>query len=205
MMRKPMLFSNIPGRGCHREVIGLIGAHPGAGVTYTGLLLSFYLGEELGRRTAFAECNGHQDFGRLQQAYQWSREEELIFSFGNITFHKNVTADRIPSLLGENYDDIILDFGYDLYTNREEFRRCDRKLVLGGWTEWNLRKLGSFTENVLAIKGNEDWSYLLPFAGKKTIQYMQQKYNRKFYTIPLEPDPLKLSKETRKLFLRLLE
>lgn len=205
MTRKPMLFSTLQGRGCHREVIGLIGAHPGSGVTYTGLLLSFYLGEELGRKTAYAECNGHQDFWLFQQAYQWRWEEEHVFSFGNITFYRNVTAERIPSLLGENYDVIILDFGYDLNANREEFGRCDKKLVLGGCTEWNLCKLGSFIENVLGIKGNETWNYLLPFAGKKTIQFMQQKYNRKFYPIPLESDPLKLSKEAQRLFLRLLE
>ena len=205
MIRKPMLYHNILGRGHHREVIGLIGAHPGAGVTFTGLLLAFYLGEEPGRRTAYLECSGHQDFGLLQQAYQWSREDELSFSFGNISFHRDVSTDRIPSLLGENYDYVIVDFGNDLNTKREEFLRCNRKLVLGGWTEWNLRKLEYFISSVHAIKGNEAWSYLVPFAGRKSIQSMQKEFNRKFYSVSLENDPMEPSKETKKLFHRFMQ
>lgn len=204
MIRKPMLYQRILRGSCHREVIGLIGVHPGAGVTYTGLMLAFYLGETLGRKTMYIECSGHHDFELLQQTYLWSCESFRSFSYGNITLYKGVTEKEIPELLGEDYDFILLDFGHDIRTNREEFLRCSRKLVLGGWTEWNYRKLGAFICSAGELKGNETWSYLIPFAGHKVIYSMQQDYNRKFYPLPLERDPMKPSKETEKLFQRLL-
>lgn len=205
MIRKPSLFQHILGGGNHREVIGLCGVQAGTGVTYTGLLLAFYLGEELGCKTAYLECSGHHDFSRLQPAYQWSHEDEFSFSFGNISFHKDVATDKIPSLLGEEYHYVILDFGFDLSVNREEFQRCNRKLVLGGWTEWNRSRLRSFINNTDTIRGNEAWSYLIPLAGKDVIRSLKQEFHRKFYPIPLESDPLKPSKETKKLFHRLME
>ena len=204
MIRKPMLYQKILRGSYHREVIGLIGAHPGAGVTYTGLMLAFYLGETLGRKTAYLECSGHHDFILLQQAYLWSSESLRSFSYGNITFHKEVMAEGIPELLGEAYDCVILDFGHDLSACREEFPRCSRKLVLGGWTEWNCQKLGAFIGSFGGLKSNETWNYLIPFAGNKVIRSMQLKYNRRFYPVPLELDPMRPSKETGKLFHRFL-
>lgn len=205
MMRKAMLYQNISDRRSLRETIGLMGVHPGAGVTYTGLLLAFYLGEELGRKTAYLECSGHHDFSLLQQAYLWSREDDFSFCFGNNSFHKDVTADRIPSLLGGNYDYVILDFGYDLASNIDEFSRCSKKLVIGGWSDWNYRKLASFIGATQSIKGVEAWSYLIPYAGTRAIRTLQQEFDRKFYSVPLETDPLKPSKDTQKLFRRLLD
>ncbi len=204
MMRKPMLYHNIP-RNSHREVIGLIGVHPGAGVTYTGLLLAFYLGEELGRKTAYLECNGHHDFSRLQQAYRWNREDDFSFHFGNNSFHKDVTADKIPFLLGEDYEYILLDFGYALDTSIGEFNRCSRKLVIGGWADWNLSKLSGFIRAAQSIRGYDAWTYLLPYAGERAIRSIQQEFDGRFYSIPMETDPLKPSKETKRLFRRLLE
>ena len=85
MKKKPILFDRVIGRKHNiRQVIGLMGVHHGAGVTHTGLLLAFYMGEELGKRTAFLECNNHHDMILVQEAYEWSREAADNFTFHTI-------------------------------------------------------------------------------------------------------------------------
>ncbi len=205
MRKKPMLCRKLQDRNRHKIVIGLMGAHSGAGVTCTGLMLAFYMGEEQGIRTAFLECSGHDDINLLQQAYEWKREDLNSFTYGHITCFKKVTSDQVADILGEGYGCVIFDFGADFAENRAEFLRCDRKLVLGGWAEWNCQKLGRFIRSVQSIKGNETWDYLVPCAGPKIIRGLHREFSRKFYSVPLERDLTRPSRTAGRLFRMLLD
>ena len=202
MKRKPMLISKlerkVQGRG--REVIGLIGTHRGVGVTYTGLMLAFYMGEEIGIKTAFLECNKHQDMRLIQKAYEWSEEEESFFSFHLITCYKEVTTKHISGISGEDYECLILDFGTDWEGNREEFLRCSTKIVVGGRSEWDIQKLERFAKVADASKGNDSWLYFIPRASDKTVIRIRNEVKHKVWAVPVTEEPVLPTNSSNQFF-----
>ncbi|MDD3173411.1 MAG: hypothetical protein PHF63_07095 [Herbinix sp.] len=205
MKRKPILFNKLEASrlGLGREVIGLIGTHHGAGVTHTGLMLAFYMGEVLGKKTAYLECNEHHDMIRIQKAYEWSREDEFSFSFHLITCYSEVTPRRISEIFGEDYECIILDFGIDFTTNRDEFLRCSTKIVVGGRSEWDQQKLVQFSEVTEAIRGSDSWLYFIPQVNDKTITKIKNEVTRRVWRVPLAEEPTIPSRDTNRFFSRI--
>lgn len=201
MSHKPILLKKLAQDkgGRFREVIGLIGTHRGAGVTHTGLMLSFYFGEELGKKTAFLECNHHRDMGLIQNAYEWNNQGETGFSFHRITCFKEVEADRIPEILGEEYECIILDFGTDLTLQQEELLRCTTKIVVGGQSVWDIHKLKEFIMNAEKLRGSEHWLYYLPRADDRTIQRLKKEVKRRVWAVPEVHEPTRPNYNARLL------
>lgn len=202
MKRKPILFNRLTAlqHGMGREVIGLIGTHRGAGVTYTGLMLAFYMGEELGKKTAYLECNAHQDMVLLQNAYEWSKEDAQSFSFHRITCYKEVSSERITGILNEDYECIILDFGVEFLQNREEFLRCSKKITVSGRARWNLQKLKAFTNEVQDIPGSVSWYYFITQAPENSITKIQHEIMRRVWAVPVNEEPTMPSREINRFF-----
>jgi hypothetical protein len=196
------ILENNPGRG--REVIGLIGTHHGSGVTHTGLLLAFYMGEELNLKTAFLECNSHHDFELIQEAYDWPEEGGSAFSFQQVTCYKNTVPNNIPVIFGEDYECLILDFGTDFDANEEEFLRCHTKIIIGGRAEWEQLKLLRFIRSKKMVKGNETWRYLIPQANEKIIAKMRQESRRRIWSIPSMEEPVVSSQNINRFFHEIL-
>lgn len=205
MKSKPMLIRKLYGeRQCRgREIIGLIGTHHGTGVTYTGVMLAFFMSEELGRRTALLECNDHRDMKLLEETYEWSREDSKSFSFHQITCYKEVCPNHIPDIFGEDYQCLILDFGTDFSEYRDEFLRCGTKIIVGGRSEWDIRKLIQFETMTKNFPGNETWLYLIPQADNETASRISRGLSRKVWAVPVCPDPVLPSRSINNFFYRL--
>ena len=201
-----MLFQKLKedGRCRPRNVIGLMGVHPGAGVTYTSIIISFFMGKNLGRKTALLECNRRGDFDLLQKAFHWSKEEENFFSYHNIDFYKNANSSLITKALSLNYESYILDFGNGYKENKEEFLRCDLKIIICGHAEWNQQRLIQFMDKNEMGKQNSTWKILIPCANKKDISRLRDITKQWVDFIPYQEDPTKPTKELikklRKLF-----
>lgn len=206
MKRKPVLFHRIKltGNSRTKDIIGLIGTHRGVGVTYIGLMLAFYVGEELGKRTAFLECNNHHDMCLIQSSYEWSWNDDVSFGFHQITCYKEVTNTRIAEILNEDYECIILDFGDDFQLQREEFLRCGTKVIIGGRSEWEKQKLIQFAVSKEIIRGSSKWLYLIPLASDQDTFRMKCKMDRKIWPVPFTKEPTTPSKKTNLLFHQLL-
>lgn len=206
MKRKPILYNKVwesrHGRG--REVIGLIGTHRGAGVTHTGLMLAFYMGEEIGKKTAFIECNDHHDMQLIQNAYEWSSEKAAVFAYNQITCYREADPKRISEIFGEDYECIIFDFGTDFAANREEFLRCQKKIVVGGRSEWDIQKLARFSKATEAIRGSDAWIYFIPQANERSVLKLSKEINRKVCAVPVTEEPTAPSHITNRFFGRVL-
>ncbi|HHU73237.1 MAG TPA: hypothetical protein GXZ28_01230 [Clostridiales bacterium] len=205
MKRKPILITNIEKkRSLPRQTIGILGSHPGAGVTHIGMLLSFYLGERMGLKTAFLECNNHNHMDLIETAYHWRKIDELSFSFHNITCYKNVNKQRILEISSGDYESIIMDFGTDWRGNQEEFLRSGTKIVVGGQAPWCKERLVDFIHSVQDLWGNDRWNFLVPYAHPQLIRSLRKEVSKKVYSVPFEQDPTYVSKETSLLFNKIL-
>lgn len=189
----------------NRDVIGMVGAYPGAGTTYTAFLLAATLGDELNRKTAYLECNNNRDLDLIQGSFQWSQEEVHSFSLGNITFYEAVPEHRITEILNEKYHSFILDFGSDFKQNKNEFLRCNTKIILGGRSEWNWKRYLHFVESIQGIPGSETWISVFPCITKKELDRRRKALKREIYTIPFETDPTEPSRNTIRLLQMLLD
>jgi len=206
MRHKPMLLSKLAARSnmAARFSIGLLGTHHGSGVTYTGLMLAFYLGEEMGKRTAFIECNRHQDMRLIEEAYEWTSSEKNSFSFRNITCYKELAMEQIPLIYAEEYEALIFDFGIDLSFSINEFLRCDKRVVLAGRTEWELARLKSLHERLKHASGKGSLIYLIRQADNKTIQRLSGELGCTVMSIPFAADPVALTRNIIRFFEALL-
>lgn len=206
MRHKPMLLGKLAmeGGGKVREVIGLIGIRAGTGVTYTGMMLSFYLGNELARKTAFVECSSHKDMELMQKVYEWNSEEDETFHFRNITCYKNVNPKRIADILGEDYEYVVIDFGSDLSVNREEFLRCSLKAVVGGRSEWDVLKLLTFISSHETLRCSDTWHYLIPQAADRMVTRLKKETHRRIWAVPYTEEPTRPNRSTKQFFKELL-
>lgn len=202
MRHKPMLLRKITAGSLDsaRTSIGIIGTHHGTGVTYTGLMLAFYMGEELGKKTAFIECNKHHDMSLIEEAYDWTSMDSNMFSFQNIICYKDVVPEQIPSIYGGDYDTLIFDFGTDFYGNINEFLRCNTKIVVAGKSEWDYIKLRNFYERTNHISGSNNWLYLIQQADVKTIQRLCHETGHKIMSIPATGEPIIPSRSINRFF-----
>ena len=206
MKRKPILLNKlIKGSQSSRKTIGLLGIHHGVGVTYTGMLLAFYMGEELGKKTAYLECNNHHDLSLIEPLYRWNSVDKSCFVFRNITFYKDVRSEGIANIFNSDYECLILDFGIDMLNYRNEFLRCGTKIVISSQAEWNKQRFMRFIKSNETIRGNETWLNFIPYADNKMVKRMKAKCNRMFFSIQYEEDPTKPSKENIRLFDKLFE
>ncbi|HWT26545.1 MAG TPA: hypothetical protein VN131_01270 [Mobilitalea sp.] len=202
MKKKPILFHKIANshQGAKREVIGLIGTHHGVGVTHTGLMLAFYMGEEMGKKTAFLECNRHHDMALIQQGYEWSKEDELSCSFHMVSCKREVCTNQISDILCDDYECIIMDFGIDFSSNKEEFFRCSTKIVISGRSLWDRQKLISFSDAARGIKGSDTWLYFVPQTNDKTVLKISNEVGHRVYAVPINEEPTLPSYTTNHFF-----
>ncbi len=137
-----------------KRVIGLIGTHPGAGVTHISLLLTFYLAEATGKSVAYLEYNRHGDcsrfLARLSGNAHTSCKKELTEKLchtgwkGKADLFPAITAEGLTELLNEEYAYYVIDFGCELEECLAEYLRCEDKIVVAQLTEWKLDELERF-------------------------------------------------------------
>ncbi len=197
MQREPILMKKIKKEKVQGKfIIGLIGTHPGAGVTHLGIMLSNYFSEYLGCKTAFLECGSGSDFQYLQQ-YFYDPGEDIynrdFFTIHRVTFYKKRNLQGIPEIIGDQYDCIVLDLGTDMVKNKSEFLRCDKKIVVSSLSVWKEHEMRQFIENTKHLRNSEQWTYVIPFTDHAAVNRVSKKLHRKVYGIPYEPDPFFLT------------
>lgn len=209
MKKNPILISNIV-RGKKRTdkvVIGIVGTHTGVGVTHTGIMLSNYLSEHKSVKTAYLEMNEEDDFKHLLYAYERCTEETMEqnhFHINHTTYYKNVRDSELVTIFNEDFEYLILDFGTEFNKNRSEFLRCDIKLVIGSLTEWKRHELFEFVEENSEMPGFVHWKYLIVFGQKRDLRIASHELHTKLEWIGFEPDPYVLSKESIKVFQKII-
>ncbi len=202
MKQNPMLFKKLSKRHYQksREVIGIIGTHHGVGVTHTALMLAFYFGGELGRKTAILECNSNQDMELIREAYEWKNNEEGQFYFQNITCYEEVEPEVFPEILTRDYECIIIDFGTASDRIQREFLRCTKRIVISGRAAWDLAKLARFTKDYQGLAMGEFCFYFIPQADNKTITTISNKLKRRTWAVPFNSEPTRINEESYYFF-----
>ena len=184
-------------------IIGIIGTHIGVGATHFSILLSNYMSECKGVKTAYIECFPSNEICHMEELYCLdgnATSTKESFSIYGIDYYKNVKEKKIAEIMGHGYDCIVFDLGKDINRMKTEFIRCDKKIVISNLAAWKYNQLENFLTRSGNLGANNLWEYGIAFTRKRDVKEMSRHYKIPMFNIPYEPDPFNLSIDTIQLF-----
>ena len=179
--------------GIHKEksflgkTIGIIGTATGVGVTHLALSLSNFLVIEQGKRVMLADFSAGRELGHVPVTPKKC-------AYG-VTYAVDWDIKRMPQLMNEAFDFLILDFGSDWQNNREEFLRCSKKIVLGSLQPWKKEQYDRRMQELEKETGFEHWDYCALFGEKEEKKYFMQTYHLTLRLVPFFENPYRLGKK----------
>lgn len=179
-----------------RLIIGIAGTHKGAGATHLGLMLTSCISEGIGLNTAFLNWTDSKDICFLRNYFFTGGENtpgEEHFTVSKASFYQMAGKERMAEIAARGYECIIMDFGSNFKENKEEFLRCDIKIVVGSLIPWKRYLLEEFVAETERITGSADWIYGINHALAKETAEAAGKLKRKLLLIPYGRDPFFLS------------
>lgn len=173
-----------------KESIGILGVQSGVGVTHLGVAMMEYSLRYRRRRTAYVELSGNHEIEQLQDL-----AGKKFHYPGHAMFFPN-QSDRSPGeWLQSDCDTYIVDGGSDFYRSKNEFMRCDKKLVLMSLSPWKNQEVEQF---MTYIYEGEKWgssvTLLAHLGNKEDKKEFQKKYKIPIYCSPYIEDPFRLKK-----------
>lgn len=178
------------------EVIGIAGSGRGVGTTHFSILMANYMTGVLRQQTAVLEWNQSKTFEHMEQVCvsgTSARKKNQIFKVLDVCYLKNAGKQELLYCLNEGFHTIIIDFGSDLQDSESEFFRCDRKLLIGSFTEWQLHGLIA----MIAKRNRKEASleYFAFFGSKETEREVRKQFQIQIRRIPYLPDAFTITGE----------
>lgn len=148
-----------------KTIIGMAGTHNGAGVTHTGIAIAGYCRSILREPTVIIERSGNYDFCRIKNNHINSESPEMetgkiSFNWKGITFVPENSEMKIADAVNLNFRYIIIDFGILLSRHRDEFIRCDKKIIVCNCSDWKIDYLEQFIRTWESEPGFSNWHFL---------------------------------------------
>ncbi len=170
--------------------IGIVGIGLGCGATHLTIALANYLQSGLGKKTAVIELSGRQDLKNMMQKEGKGKQKLL-----NVQYFTDICVGKVPEIMNSGYEVFLLDLGGDYCAAREEFLRCDRKIVIGSISPWRAFAYEHFIENVIASENYQMWEFLVLFANILDKKQIQKRYGMHMLSVPWIENPFYLKKE----------
>ena len=112
-----------------------------------------------------------------------------------VHYFTDICVGKIPEIMNSGYEAFVLDLGADYAAVREEFLRCDRKIVVGSISPWKISAFEHFMKDVIALENYELWEFLVLFANLLDKKSIQKRYGVHMLSIPWIENPFYLKKE----------
>ena len=196
--------------------IGILGCHPGAGVTQLAISLSTYCASRRRLRTACLELHKRSELARLipesaladsihrhalqcskaPDAADTSKAEFFHFRLHGVDYYPNLAPDAVPRLLNMGYDYLILDLGSLNESAAAEFLRCDRKIVLGSlalWKTWSYEEFFKQFNNFTNL--GEGYHYLVQVGTFQNHSVFSRQHSISMQEVPFIKNPFHIEKE----------
>lgn len=186
-------------------LIGVAGSGRCVGVTHFSILLANYLTGVSAGKTAVLEWNDSGDLGRIQKIYSTrtvtNRQNQTFITYG-VSYYNKAGRKELLECQRQGFNTVILDFGVYGDGNEEDFSRCDRKFLLGAFSEW---KLEAFTEQISRTRRDCGWEYFSAFGNEETADMIMRCLKVRVNRIPWQPDAFTITGEVMAFFGRFLK
>lgn len=161
-----------------RITIGCAAITRSAGVT----TMVFAMAEELqkkGKSTALIELGEKKDFGKwkIWQEEQGRYTEGIRYGFRceAVDYYPKADSNILLYVMNAGYEVIVVDFGCleDKFVN--DFRTCNKKIILGNYSVWNyehsIRKIELISDDMIT----REWKYATLCSDKKICVMLENK------------------------------
>lgn len=171
--------------------MGILGAGRSVGVTHLSVWLANYLTGVRRRRTAVLEWNTHGDFKRLG-------DKRIL----EVDYYGNAGASVLAQCLNGKYQCIITDFGEMTEQAMEECTRCDRKIIAGSASPWQMH---AFMEALERGKNlDKSWRFAAAFGSETAREQMERRWKTPILRIPASADAFTVTRGDMDFFARLM-
>ena len=170
--------------------IGIVGIGTGCGATHLTIALANYMQSALGKKTAVIELSGQQELKDLIKK-EGGKKQKLL----GVSYYTDGCGTNVPDIMNSTYEAVILDLGADYMAAREEFLRCDRKIVVGSISPWKVIAYERFLNHITATENYEAWEFLVLFANMLDKKTIQKRYGMHLLSIPWIENPFYLKQE----------
>ncbi len=170
--------------------IGIIGIGMGCGVTHLTIALANYLQSGTGKQTAVIELSGRHELKDMIQK-EGNHKQELL----GVHYFTDVSIGKIAEIINSRYEAFVLDLGGDYDAAREEFLRCDHKIVIGSVCPWKITAYEHFLKNIKASENYERWEFLVFIPNLMDKKSIQKRLGMRMLSIPWIENPFYLKKE----------
>lgn len=160
------------------EIIGIAGSSRGVGVTHFSIMTANYLYGVKNRRTVVLEWNDSGDFQRIEEICCKNpvpKPTSETFNILEVSYVKRAGKTELLKCINQEYDAIVIDFGSDFKKIREEFLRCNRKILIGSFSEW---KIGAFIALISGKKSKDGRWFFLAAPGN---HHMREEVGKMFH------------------------
>ena len=112
-----------------------------------------------------------------------------------VHYFTDLGVGKMPEIMNSKYEVFVLDLGSDYTLAREEFLRCDRKIVIGSISPWKVSAYEHFIKKVMETENITSWEFLILFANLSDKKKIQKRYGVQMISIPWIENPFYLKKE----------
>ena len=99
-------------------------------------MLTNYLAGYLRRKAILLEFNESGDLEKLEYVCTGQMGQKNPYRVLDADYYKYAGPEAVKEVLQRGYDDILIDFGSVKDGANELYWRCDKKFLVGSFTEW---------------------------------------------------------------------
>ena len=133
--------------------------------------------------------------------HTWYSHNNLITNGAD--YYKYAEPEAVKEVLQRGYDDILIDFGSVKDGANELYWRCDKKFLVGSFTEWQQESFREF-EMEQRAKQKKSWQSLAVFGSEETRREFSRRFRINAERIPFSADAFSVTKECGEFFQRIL-
>ena len=181
--------------GC--EIVGVAGASHGVGVTHFCVMAASFLTAAAGEKTAVLEWNGSGDFEKMELVCTGGRREGKPFRVLETDYYKEAGAGELALCLNR-YRYVLIDFGVMKDGVKDEFVRCEKRVLIGSFSEWQWETFREWLE--LGQSAERGWVNAAAFGSGETRREVRKKLKVPVLEIPLSSDAFSVTAGTLDFF-----
>ena len=185
------------------RLIGIGGIGHSVGCTHFSIMMANYLAGYRRRNTVLLEWNRSGDFERLEKVCTGINREEKRFCVLDVQYRKDAGIKELTEVLGNNVDEILIDFGAVNEELPPELLRFEKQFLVGSFSEWQemcFREFVRENEN-----GNRSWKYLAAFGSEETRREFRRRPGILVGRIPFSADAFSVTTESCSFFQQLID
>lgn len=186
--------------------MGVAGAGRAVGTTHLAIWTANYLAGVNRERVAVLEWNHHGDFAAMGRIAGVSNKADatgqqvgsLMFRILEVDYYQQADASVFAHCLNGQYRRVIVDYGSMEESGLYECARCDRKVIVGAFSEWQSE---TFLEAV-AINGKRDksWHFAAAFGSEESRIEWEKRFSIECLRIPFSGDAFMVTRADMDFF-----